>query len=382
MADSEIVFEPRHHPRVIELFSLRDGDLVEVEQWGGWATAQCPPICGLWANVWRGTGVALRLSAPFASLSKGTAVAEMVLEVGRRPDAALRTLAAALHVDGAARDLAARHPAASFAACVAAAILQGHPCEGALGGEAGALVRPWIRRGARQSPTRFLEALLKLSDAPDGGGRAAAERFAVHWVYGICGIGAARARTGLGWDGLVAALACVLGHQSVVLAASANDNGLLHQEVVDFELPAGLGWAARADGVGTNDVRHCVDDPFGWAKDDEDAGDAAVRRRRRQILAYYRAAPAARICAPRGSRQGSGGGGRRRRTVRARLRSAGRRPRRRAARVRRARRRRGGAAVCRQGVLRVVCRVALGDARRRRAVARCSLACTYLRRRL
>ena len=223
----------------------------------------------------------------------------MVLEVGRRSDAALRTLAAALHVDGAARDLAARRAAASFAACVAAAILQGHPCEGALGGEAGALVRPWIRRGARQSPDRFLAALLKLSDAPDGGGRAAAERFAVHWVYGICGIGAARARTGLGWDGLVAALACVLGHQSVVLAASANDNGLLHQEVVDFELPEGLGWAARADGVGTNDVRHWVDDPFGWAKDDEDAGDAAVRRRRRQILAHtasaqIRAAGAAR----------------------------------------------------------------------------------------
>ena len=285
--------------RVASLLRVRDGDSIEVEQWGGWATAQCPPICGLWANVWRGTGVALRLSAPFASLSKGTAVAEMVLEVGRRSDAALRTLAAALHVDGAARDLAARHPAASFAACVAAAILQGHPCEGALGGEAGALVRPWIRRGARQSPDRFLEALLRLSHAPDGGGRAAAERFAVHWVYGICGIGAARARTGLGWDGLVAALACVLGHQSVVLAASANDNGLLHQEVVDFELPEGLGWAARADGVGTNDVRHCVDDPFGWAKDDEDAGDAAVRRRRRQILAYYREARKFVLPAPR-----------------------------------------------------------------------------------
>ena len=215
-------------------------------------------------------------------------------------------------------------------------------------------MRPWIRRGARQSPDRFLEALLRLSHAPDGGGRAAAERFAVHWVYGICGIGAARARTGLGWDGLVAALACVLGHQSVVLAASANDNGLLHQEVVDFELPEGLGWAARADGVGTNDVRHCVDDPFGWAKDDEDAGDAAVRRRRRQILAYYREARNSCCRRRAGPSFRRSGGGRRRRTVRARLRPAGRRPRRRAARVRRARRRRGGAAVCRQGVLRVV----------------------------
>ena len=45
---------------------LRDGDAVEIEQWGGLLNAEeCPPICGLWANVWHGTGVMLRVRRPF-----------------------------------------------------------------------------------------------------------------------------------------------------------------------------------------------------------------------------------------------------------------------------------------------------------------------------
>ena len=42
------------------------------------------------------------------------------------------------------------------------------------------------------------------------------------------------------WDQLLAILACALGHRSVVLAASANCNGLLHPEVVDYDSPASL----------------------------------------------------------------------------------------------------------------------------------------------
>ena len=56
-------------------------------------------------------------------------------------------------------------------------------------------------------------------------------RLALHWIYSICGVGPLYARTGLGWDAMLATLACALGYKTVVLAASPNDNGLLHQEV-------------------------------------------------------------------------------------------------------------------------------------------------------
>ena len=178
------------------------GDSIEVEQWGGWATAQCPPICGLWANVWRGTGVAHRLSAPFASLSKGTAVAEMVLEVGRRSTRARCALAAALHVDGAARDLAARHPAATSPR---ASPPPSSRATRARARSAARLVRSCATVDPPRRPPvahRFLEALLRLSDAADGGGRAAAERFSAAAGVRHLRHRRARARAG-GWLGRI-----------------------------------------------------------------------------------------------------------------------------------------------------------------------------------
>ena len=77
----------RAESSLARLLEVADGDLVEIEQWGGVLNAdQCPPICGLFANVWRGTGVALRATAPFASMNKGTAIVEMLTVLGERPD--------------------------------------------------------------------------------------------------------------------------------------------------------------------------------------------------------------------------------------------------------------------------------------------------------
>ncbi|KAL3913388.1 MAG: hypothetical protein SGPRY_007997 [Prymnesium sp.] len=69
--------------RVKTLRQLVDGDWVEVENFGGPLWAPCPPSCGLWANIWRGTGVFMRVRRPFISLSKSTAIIEMLQAVGR-----------------------------------------------------------------------------------------------------------------------------------------------------------------------------------------------------------------------------------------------------------------------------------------------------------
>ena len=220
---------------------------------------QSHQVCGLWANIWKGSGVAMRVRAPFASLNKATAVVEMILELGRRvevsgrptrspprlaqPNNRLTQLAAALRIEKSASALCRKYPEARFAACVAAQLLLDQPCEAAAGPIAHH-VGSWLRSAASTGPNELLEKLLQLGQ---GGGNAtrASERFAIYWLFGICGVGGPKARTGHGWDELLASLACMLGVQTLVLVASSNDNGLLHQELVDYELPGGLGWGAQ-----------------------------------------------------------------------------------------------------------------------------------------
>jgi hypothetical protein len=48
----------------------------------------CPDKCGLWANIWRGTGVYMRVRQPFVSYSKMTAIVEMAEAVEARGGAA------------------------------------------------------------------------------------------------------------------------------------------------------------------------------------------------------------------------------------------------------------------------------------------------------
>lgn len=106
---------------------------------------------------------------------------------------------------------------------------------------------------------------------------------------------------------LLATLACMLGVHTLVLAASPNDNGLLHQEVVDFELPPPLGWAGlhahhvappqgapagrhgRADlRRPTNDLAATCWDPFPFVATDGAAGVAALDRRQQQLTEWGR----------------------------------------------------------------------------------------------
>ena len=79
----------------------------------------------------------------------------------------------------------------------------------------------------------------------------------------------------------------MLGVHTVILAASPNDNGLLHQELVDFALPDGLGWQARNASAPPPPAEQCVR-LFGFAKADAAVGASAEQHRRQQQLRFWR----------------------------------------------------------------------------------------------
>ena len=90
-----------------------------------------------------------------------------------------------------------------------------------------------------------------------------------------------------GIDKLLTTLACMLSKGSIVLAASSNDNGLLHQEMVDFELPEA---SAGRLGPLRSTAPKC-DEPFGWVGADRlgelapgRVGSAEAKRRRASFL--------------------------------------------------------------------------------------------------
>ena len=96
----------------------------------------------------------------------------------------------------------------------------------------------------------------------------------MHWLHGVCGLSTHHT--------LIATLACMLGHKTIVLAASSNDNGLLHPELVDYELPTSLGWTS----AGTDHLQHCMR-PFGFAAEDVAAGADALAHRQQQIYSHH-----------------------------------------------------------------------------------------------
>lgn len=150
---------------------FQDGELIEIEQWGGWTAADCPPICGLWGNVWKGTGLLMRVTRPFASLSKITAIVEMALELGRRDDSVLSQLVTAMKIDADVALVHAKYPESSLAECFAYCLLtMQHPCEGAdPRGQLRPLVMLWMRRGARfvrPAACRLRPALLRWGSHP------------------------------------------------------------------------------------------------------------------------------------------------------------------------------------------------------------------------
>lgn len=116
--------------------SPSDGDLLEVEQWGGLLGAdECPPICGLWANVWRGTGVSLRVSRPYSSANKATALVELLDELGARNASALEDLVTVLNAREGVEQLRTRSITASgqtsLASLLAWQMLADLPCTAA-----------------------------------------------------------------------------------------------------------------------------------------------------------------------------------------------------------------------------------------------------------
>ena len=71
-------FNLRGSRHVTRLRALRAGDRVEVTQYGGWLNPGRESGKGLWANIWRGTGVYLRVGAPFVSLCKVCCLVDML----------------------------------------------------------------------------------------------------------------------------------------------------------------------------------------------------------------------------------------------------------------------------------------------------------------
>ena len=289
-------FDVANSSRVARLRQLRDGDAIEVEQWGGLTGAdECPPICGLWANVWHGTGVMLRVRRPFVSLNKATALIEMFAALEARNASALMAVRDLVGVGPAVNARRERHPSASLADCLGAHLLSAVPHAGghthAGGSQFAMLAREWKEFASRATPQDVVRVFFRPPvDLSIDGATHGAARFALHWTFGISGKTGKTAfwkSSPTGPDGLLMTLACVLGHHTVLLAAASNDNGLLHQELVDFELPPPLGWTAPIGESSTNDPHWCMTRPFEFVQEDAKRGPSRQAMRRVQMREFW-----------------------------------------------------------------------------------------------
>ena len=95
----------------------------------------------------------------------------------------------------------------------------------------------------------------------------------VDWCANVCGNGQYYDRQRapmMALDGMLATLSCVLGTNAVVLTRSPNDNGLVHQELVDYDLPESLGGWPRPPENKLNALARCAA-PFSNLPNDADA---------------------------------------------------------------------------------------------------------------
>ena len=251
---------------------------VEVEQFGGprWAApgahVACPPVCGTWANVWRGTGVFLRLNRPLVSINRLSAIVELVTQVSSKAggkavlesfmrqspllEAKVRLLQRAPRYDGGRR----RRHGASLGESVAAAAADG-------GGGLGCvcLREPPICSKNCFNATEYAYDYVRVDGALRRLGVAGflervREGRGEDWCANVCGTGAYYHQQKAPWaalDAMLVSLSCLVGYDAVVLTRSPNDNGLVHQELVDFDVPVALGgWGAPPLG-GLNDWDKC-----------------------------------------------------------------------------------------------------------------------------
>ena len=184
---------------------------VEIEQFGGplWVT-ECPGgVCGLWANVWRGTGTFLSLRPDLVLITQSKATA--IIDMSRRLDEhALRAVFPAditrdTTVVNATTALFARDPP---------------PCDA---------VDRFVEDGHAARWRRWVDSRPNaVNDLPRD----------LYWLLGVCGLGTRGRRNFFaGFDGLITVLSCLLGLETIIFEAAPNDNGLFHQELVDFDFP-------------------------------------------------------------------------------------------------------------------------------------------------
>mmetsp|Transcript_5421 Transcript_5421/g.16708 ORF Transcript_5421/g.16708 Transcript_5421/m.16708 type:complete len:182 (-) Transcript_5421:273-818(-) len=79
----------------------------------------------------------------------------------------------------------------------------------------------------------------------------------------------------MGWDALLMVLSCFIGAKTLILDTSANDNGLFHEELADYDAPGS--WPTIDGGLGLNAARVCLK-PF---------GDGAAPPDVEELLSYY-----------------------------------------------------------------------------------------------
>eukprot|EP00966_Prymnesium_polylepis_P255254 5897425-Prymnesium_polylepis.1 len=109
------VFDLRGHRRISWAFGLREGQRVEITQYGGWLEPGHDHGKGLWANLWRGSGVFLRLGSPFVSLCKICAVVDMIEALHRLDKHSCDDLPRLLNISNMTRQALSQHSSATIA---------------------------------------------------------------------------------------------------------------------------------------------------------------------------------------------------------------------------------------------------------------------------
>ena len=198
------------------------------------------------AQVWRGSGVFVRVRAPLVSMCKMCAVVDMIEALHRRDPLVLDDVTALLRATDAVWRVRHRFAGSSTAEALAYHCLLKNPCMRtqvwAERPPAGfpALMARWLAHIQALTPPDAVAAFRSLTSPTDKMPFSSGERFGIYWVYSYCGAGHVNDddeddSSQAGLDMLVAVLACTLGRKTVVFAANPNDNGLIHQELVDYE---------------------------------------------------------------------------------------------------------------------------------------------------
>uniref|UniRef100_A0A7S3NR66 Uncharacterized protein n=1 Tax=Aureoumbra lagunensis TaxID=44058 RepID=A0A7S3NR66_9STRA len=311
----------------LELTRIGNDFYIEIEQFGGpvWIRdcgaqaikRNAYAVCGLWANVWKGTGIFLRVDARFTfrSASKATAIVELLLKIEARESAHAKSsrshknrkrkrkylnypilIAIAQHMrvyDSWLQELAA-YPSASPASALIATLYVGAGVEVCSQADHYDDLKmyvlkeqAWLRRRTVASSSRNDGTAQKfqqrtiitptnitavhphyivdwLTHGPKHTQHTLHSRdLAADWLFSICGYGGyfrdphAPNRPYTGWDGLLMVLSCLLGIRTLLFEASSNDNGLYHHELVDFDFP-GIWPSSAQDHDFLNPLTQCL----------------------------------------------------------------------------------------------------------------------------